>query len=126
CGGDRQTQIFAAIVILLFPYLNHDRDNILRDFGYYAFGLISLYYFIRYFKYPNWRNAICWNVSIVIATLFRVEGLILSALAPLALLFQTQVEFKQRFTSLIKIYSLPFIIALIYLFLRPHAAAIAS
>lgn len=126
CGGDRRTQVFAAIVILLFPYLNHDRDNILRDFGYYAFGLVSILYFIRYFKCPNWRNAIFWGTSIVIATAFRVEGIILCALAPLALFFQTQFRFTQRFIALIKIYLLPLIAALLYLFLKPHQTTIES
>lgn len=126
CGGNRQTQIFAAIIILVFPYLNHDRDNILRDFGYYAFGLLSLLFFIRYFKYPSWRNAICWSITILTATLFRVEGIILCLIAPLALFFQTQFKLTKRFIALIKIYLIPFSMALLYLFLKPHQTTIVS
>ena len=118
-GGDRQTQIFAAIVILLFPYLNHDRDNILRDFGYYAFTLISLLMFIRFFKKPDFRIACMWGISAIIATLFRVEGFVLLALAPTALFFQTQFRFFKRILNIIKIYLLPIICLGLFLIFKP-------
>lgn len=91
-GGNFRTQCWAALVILIFPYLNHARNNILRDFGYYAFALLSLLFFIRYLRQSRYRDAILWNISIIIASLFRIEGIILFCLAPLLILFKTSTQ----------------------------------
>jgi hypothetical protein len=87
-GGNLKIQYWAALVILIFPYLNHARNNILRDFGYYAFALLSLVYFIRYLQQSRYKDAILWNISIIIAALFRIEGIILFCLAPFLILYK--------------------------------------
>lgn len=95
-GGSVAEQYFALLIILIFPYLNHDRDNILRDFGYYAFLLTSLLFFMRYMRQLDWRNAISWSISIVVAALFRIEGVIILALAPLIIFVKPNLSFAQK------------------------------
>jgi hypothetical protein len=82
-NGHRAEQCWGLAVILLCPFLNHERINILRDMGYYAFFLMSLYYFIRFIQLLSNRQAIGWQISILAATLFRIEGLFLYFFAPL-------------------------------------------
>ena len=47
-GGDRNTLIAAAIVVLAFPTLNKFRPFIIRDIGYLAFYLWSIGFLFRY------------------------------------------------------------------------------
>lgn len=110
-GGSRRTQLFALIVILVYPYLNHDRDNILRDFGYYAFALTSLLFFMRYLRLLNWRNAILWSFTAILASLFRIEGFVFVLLAPLALFFRSHLAWSKRFIAFSKLYALVLCVA---------------
>lgn len=102
-GGNGRTQFFGALVILIYPFLNHDRDNILRDFGYYAFALLSLLYFIRFLRTPNWRFALMWGISALIATLFRIEGSVILLAAPLVILVIPKLSLLQRLRTLLKL-----------------------
>ncbi len=111
-GGNRRTQFFGVLIILIYPYLNHDRDNILRDFGYYAFAMLSLLYFIRFLRTLKWGVAIKWSISILIATLFRVEGSIFLLLAPLAVLLIPKLTIPTRCYSFLKINSVTIVVAL--------------
>lgn len=112
-GANRRTLIWALIIILIFPTLNHLRDNILRDFGYNAFSLFSLIYFIRLLKEHRWSQAIAWNLLIFIAILFRGEGLIILMAAPIFILFQTQFSLGKRALNIIRAYTLPLVILLL-------------
>ncbi|MDH3689876.1 MAG: hypothetical protein OEU36_10400, partial [Gammaproteobacteria bacterium] len=82
-GGDRRTLIAAALVILFYPEINQYRSFIIRDFGYLAFYLISLLLFIRHYRCPSKLLAVSWFVSMLVATLFRVEGVIFLLYFPL-------------------------------------------
>lgn len=81
-GGSRTVQYWAALVILIYPYLNHYRDEVIRDYGYYAFGLLSLLQLMRFLRTHQWRYAIGWGLTISVASLFRVEGMVIQFLAP--------------------------------------------
>ncbi len=120
-------QIAAAITILAFPALNHYRDLIVRDFGYWAFFLIALNQLLKYLQNPNWRHALTWMLSLLCATLFRIEGAILFMLTPFALLLCPDQAFMQRLTNLIKLYCLPLLSLALYLTWHhlhsPHTSA---
>lgn len=104
-------QIFATITILLYPQLNSYRDLIVRDFGYWAFSLIGLWQLILYGKRSDWRNGLGWVLATLIASLFRVEGVIILALMPFILLCLPEHSFRQRALNLAKIYCIPLLIA---------------
>lgn len=64
----------AAGVILMAHTLNDVRQYIVRDHGFWAFYLASLFFLLQYFRFSSWRYALAWSSSLLIATLFRVEG----------------------------------------------------
>lgn len=102
-GGQRRALFFGTLLILIYPFLNHDRTNILRDFGYYAFALFSLLYFIRFLRTPNWNFALSWGLSIIVATLFRIEGIVILLLAPFAVFLLFKLSIGTRITAFLKI-----------------------
>jgi len=77
----------AAVLILALPILNDYRDMVIRGYGFWAFMLLALLYFIKYSKAPGFGNALKWQLSIAAAILFRVEGVAFLVLAPLYFLF---------------------------------------
>jgi hypothetical protein len=85
----RQTktvQICAAIVILCFPTINEMRYYLIRDFAYWGFCLTALVQLIRYNKTHHLLNACGWLLAMIAAVFFRLEGLLILALSPFALL----------------------------------------
>jgi hypothetical protein len=72
----------AAIVILCFPLLNDYRGMVIRDFGFLVFLLAGLLQFLRYGKSHDWKNAIGWQLFMVLAALFRIEAIAFAAIAP--------------------------------------------
>lgn len=115
-GGNQRIQYWGTFVILIYPFLNHDRTNLLRDFGYYAFTLLSLLFFLRYLRQHQWRYAMSWFLAVAIATLFRIEGAFLLALAPFALLFQSPFTFKKRLVHFLQINCINILIFLVLIF----------
>jgi len=81
-GGSRRVLWLAAFVILLNHQLNSVREYIIRDHGFWAFYLVSIFFMLRYFRKPKWVVAIIWNASLLLATLFRIEGAIFLFVMP--------------------------------------------
>ncbi len=76
-GGKNKTiLLFASLIILCFPNFNEYRNMVIRDHGYWAFYLLSCYFFIRAFKHPSPKVFIYLTSTLLIASLFRVEGVI--------------------------------------------------
>ncbi len=84
-SGERQ-QWLAALTILAFPLFNEMRYFVIRDFGFWAFAMVSLWQLLRYREHGNWQNAVVCAAALAAATAFRLEALLLTALAPLGLL----------------------------------------
>jgi len=84
--------VIAALFIICFQTLNEYRDFIFRDAGYWAFCSLALYRFMLFLDDPTVRNATLWQILIVIATLFRVEGIIVLALLPFFLFFERPIK----------------------------------
>ncbi|MDR0779558.1 MAG: hypothetical protein LBF16_02540 [Pseudomonadales bacterium] len=74
---------FAAFTILLFPQINEMRYFLIRDFGYWAFALWSLSVLIDFNAQPRRRTAITWCLCVLLATGFRLEGLLILGFVPL-------------------------------------------
>ncbi|MCX4187628.1 hypothetical protein [Methylophaga sp. OBS4] len=75
--------LIAAILILSFYTINDYRDFIIRDIGYWAFSGLALYQLIRFLEHADHRHAIFWQLSVITAVLFRVEGLVILLAMPL-------------------------------------------
>jgi hypothetical protein len=73
---------FAAATILLMHEFNSVREYVIRDHGFWAFYLISVVLLIQYFRQPSWRGAMLWSGALILATLFRVEGVLFLLLLP--------------------------------------------
>lgn len=120
CGASLKVQYWGLLVILLFPYLNHDRYNVLRDFGYYAFFLMSLWYLIRFSRQRSWSLALQWQISLLMATAFRLEGLALLALTPFAVLLFHHANWREKLIDYAKLAGVS-IIALVIILISKHS-----
>jgi hypothetical protein len=104
-GGSRFVQFLGALIILSHPQLHHYQHYIVRGFGYWAFSLLALLHFVRFYKYLKWRYALSWGIFISAAILFRPEGLVLCCFGPLVLLFRKETALWNKFGNTLKTYS---------------------
>ena len=74
--------LLGALVVLFAHELNAVKTYIIRDHGFWAFYLLSLLSLLYYFRERQWYYAWAWSLSIVIATLFRIEGAIFLLVIP--------------------------------------------
>ncbi len=97
---------FAAIVILLSNEFNSVKYYIIRDHGFWAFYLLSLYFLLQFFQNQRWFYAIAWCLSLVIATLFRIEGAVFLLLLPCLTLLNSSLSYRSRMLSFFKMHAL--------------------
>ncbi len=95
-GGSRSALLWAALLVLSLPYLNDNRAEIIRDHGYWAFTLVAIIAYLRLFREFSWKNLLLWNLAMITATLFRVEGAVFLAFMPLGLLLNTAQPWPLR------------------------------
>ncbi len=95
-GGTKQVLLWAALVIIIHPVFMEARSEILRDHGYWSFYLLSVLFFLRFYENPVWCYAFWWGISMVVASLFRIEGLLFLTLLPTILLFKRGVPWSIR------------------------------
>jgi hypothetical protein len=100
-GGNGRVATFAALVILAHPLLNETRSGIVREAGYWALCLLALKQLISYARSPGWLSQLRWLTYTGIAGLFCVEGLLFTALSPLALLFT--LPRRQRLKGMLRL-----------------------
>ncbi len=95
-GGDRRIQWLAAVVILSHPILNDHRSSIMRDPAYWCFVILAFRQLLLYVRRPRLRHGLGWSCAILMAAMFRFEGLFFAALAPLTLLATRDLEHRLR------------------------------
>lgn len=88
----------AVACILLYPHLNEFRSYVIRDTGYLAFSLLSVYYLIIYAESMRLRFGLRFLLSCLAASLFRPEALLFLFATPVAILVPTQslINLRQR------------------------------
>jgi hypothetical protein len=92
-----RTRMFAAVCILVLPLTNEMRYFLIRDIGFAALALLSLVWLIRHNRTGDTRMAFYWSITLVAACVFRLEGLMLFALAPWSLLLpDASTPMKER------------------------------
>ncbi|AGS39025.1 MULTISPECIES: glycosyltransferase family 39 protein [Cycloclasticus] len=99
-GGKQKVHLYcASLIILCYPNLNEYRNLIIRDHGYWAFYLLSCYFFIKAYKKPTLKTVISLALFTSIAALFRIEGVIFIITLPLLLLLR-HISLVQKPNSL--------------------------
>ncbi|HJP10860.1 MAG TPA: hypothetical protein QGF27_12585 [Arenicellales bacterium] len=95
-GGDScRLTVFAALVAIAHPAFNEYRAFIIRDAGYLALFLSAVYCLARYHHVGSLRFRIGVLAGFVVASLFRIEGLVFVFCTPLLL----SITRKQRSMS---------------------------
>lgn len=113
-GGDQRTLWFAFLTMIISPALNDYREYIIRDFGQWAFLPWALYFYMRCYERVTLASALGWTLTIIHAFLFRIEAVLVIALAPAALvLIQTHEPLKIRIFNAFKLYSVLGVLAII-------------
>jgi hypothetical protein len=96
---DNKRLLWLAAVVILFAHeLNVFKQDIIRDHGFWCFYLLSIFFLLRFFQQKEWLAALGWSGSLVLATLFRIEGAIFLAFIPML----TWFEWKQPWFARLK------------------------
>lgn len=122
-GANQRICWLAAFTILLSHEFNSVRQYIVRDHGFWAFYLASVLYMLRYFRTVSLLNAAGWSISLLLATLFRIEGAIFLLMLPFTTWFLRADSWCERIKQFLSMYALTLIIALagaVYLLLHPQ------
>jgi len=97
-GGKQQQIIAGGLIWLSSQYMiGGVLEMLLRDEGFWAFYLLSIVFFIRFYQTHQMQDALFWQVCITIATLFRLEAITFLFFMPFLLLFQQACNVKQRY-----------------------------
>ncbi len=96
----------SALVILLAHEFNGLRVDIIRDHGFWAFYLLSIFFMLQYVNFPKWSHALCWSASIIVATLFRIEGAVFLLLLPFVVFADARLTLIKRFTAFLQLNTL--------------------
>lgn len=109
-GGRGCVLWLAAMVILLAHQFNSIRQYLIRDHGFWAFYLISLSLLLHYLHWRRWFYALGWSLSLLLATLFRIEGIVFLIFLPWGLWFLSSFSYWQRFKSFLQLYFIPLVV----------------
>ena len=93
-ANDR-TLWLAALFVLALPSLNGYRSFVIRDIGFWAFYLLALLAFFKFQFQPTFARALAWGMAMVVATLFRIEGIVFLLLLPTVVLWRPQPDCKR-------------------------------
>lgn len=118
----------AAAVILLAHGFNTIRVEIVRDHGFWVFYLISLWLFVCYFQLWNLNTRIkqrnvslLWGISLIIASLFRIEGVLFLILLPFTVFFKMNQTFIHRVKAFLQLnYATLFVLVILIIWIVTH------
>ena len=121
-GATRRVMWLAAFVILFAHQFNSVREYIIRDHGFWAFYLLSMFFLLRFMAERRWYQAVAFSVSLLIATLFRIEGAVFLAVLPFLCLLNGQ-DWKQRGYDFLRLNAVTLtIVALLLVWMIAHPA----
>lgn len=113
-NGNKVTLSCGAIILFSAPYLTGDiLPMLLRDPGQWAFFLTSLIFFIRFYKYHLIKDALFWQLSAIIAVLFRIETITYLILLPSIILISPNLKITKRITLMLQAHAINFSILII-------------
>lgn len=114
--GNVLTVFVGALLVFSSPSIvGVSLELLLRDFGFYAFLFLSLVFLIEFNRTKQLSYSLLWQISIITAMLFRVEGFIYLLMLPLTLLFAQNTSIKTKLFNLLKINALVSVIAILFI-----------
>jgi hypothetical protein len=108
-GGSWRVQAWAAVLVLTHPGLNRFRPLVVRDFGACACALLSVVVLLRYQRKGGVPWALVWATLVGAAAVFRPESAVLAAAAPLAVLADPDVPWRERTRRVLGLAALPLV-----------------
>lgn len=111
-GASRLVSWLALFTILFAHEFNSVRQYIIRDHGFWAFYLASLLFLLQYLHRPRMLVAFCWSGSLMLATLFRIEGAFFLLALPFATIFIRDAALMQRVYMFLSLQALTMLAAL--------------
>lgn len=124
-SGNRSVRWLGIATILLAHHFNAFRADVIRDHGYWAFYLLSIYTLLCFQgeRDPRKRRglAFAWSGALLMATLFRLEGIVFLVLLPCWLVLTEPHERKTRIKTFLLLNSVLFVsVSLVCLWLLSH------
>ena len=110
--GGKRILWLAAITILCAHDFNSLRNYIIRDHGYWAFYITSIYLFIRFLKQPSLLRALLWSFCVVLAFMFRLEAIAFLILCPFSVFLIKHYSSREKIKSFFALNSLMLIFIL--------------
>lgn len=104
----------AALFILGFTLFNDYRAYLFRDMGYWAFTGVSIYLLMSFLEKPSWFYALTWQLSMIFAILFRIEGAVLLLALPF-FAFRVSSNVKDAVGKILQLWSVIIIFSIIAL-----------
>lgn len=106
-NGDNATLLSGALILFSSQYVVGDAlQMLLRDQGFWAFFLTGLVFFLRFYRSLSLTDAFGWQIAMITAMLFRVEGITYLAALPLTLLWRKDISFKILSLAFVKAHSI--------------------
>lgn len=102
-GGNNRVLLVGALILFSSQYIVGDiLPMLLRDQGFWAFFLIAIVCFIQFYRTRQLVYALSWQVSILIAFLFRIEAFTYLLLLPFILFFSSNHKSSARVSDFFK------------------------
>ncbi|MEO0367832.1 MAG: hypothetical protein AAF197_03495 [Pseudomonadota bacterium] len=95
-GYQRNIMLIALVVVVLFPSITKYRAYMIRDFGYLACYLWSLYFLLRFCREHKRSHLIGWILLALASCLFRFEGIAFLLVAPYFLVLFIGQDLQHR------------------------------
>ena len=107
-AGGKNLAIFSGALLLFSNlYIVGDvLEMLMRDVGFWAFYLTSLIFFIRFYQHDKIADALLWQLTTIVAVLFRIEAITFLLFLPLFFIFTKEINYKQRLKKLVSSYSI--------------------
>lgn len=113
----RQLKITALLILCFMPILDY-RDYIIRDPGYWAFACLALYHFMVFMNSSRIIHGTLWQIFMIFAIFFRIEGFFLLITVPLFLLLSKNLREEMVIRKLISCFFIPIILIATILFIE--------
>ncbi len=90
-----------VVLIISFYTVNHYRDFIIRDVGYWAASLYGLFFLVKFLDSQKIVFALLWQILTLIAFLFRIEAIVFLITIPILVAFTEKP--RERLSTLVKL-----------------------
>lgn len=116
-GGNKLTIACGALLLFSSPYIVGDiLPMLLRDQGFWAFSLTSLIFFLKFHRDGKLKDAIYWQISIILAALFRIEAVTFLILLPLSIFSKPSIPLREKLLLIFKSHIITLSTIAIFLF----------